>query len=169
MRCCTSQAALANLHPSGTRKQTWASLIDPEKSEEWTKVFKERSCALLPGHTHRSWKSKRRPQPSQPISTRPTKKSSRKRRPYHPKASHWWNAACAVAAQNLRNTQTTETRGIAQARLKGTVRAAKRKWADEYIEKAQLWDVAAWRHGRRQSNVPSLRGPEGIVHSRRSS
>ena len=42
---------------------------------------------------------------------------------------------------------------------------AKRKWADEYIEKAQLWDVAAWRHGRKLSKVPSLRGPEGIVHT----
>jgi hypothetical protein len=40
------------------------------------------------------------------------------------------------------------------ARLKGTVRAAKRKWADEYIEQAQLWDVAAW-----------LQGPDGLVHS----
>ena len=57
------------------------------------------------------------------------------------------------------------TRRVAQARLKGTVRAAKRRWADEHIEKANLWDVAAWRHGRRVSKVPSLRGPDGLVHS----
>jgi hypothetical protein len=29
--------------------------------------------------------------------------------PPHPKASPWWNAACAIAAQNLRDAQTTET------------------------------------------------------------
>ena len=45
------------------------------------------------------------------------------------------------------------------------VRAAKRKWADEYIEQAQLWEVAAWRHGCRLNKVPSLQGQEGIVHS----
>jgi hypothetical protein len=42
---------------------------------------------------------------------------------------------------------------------------AKRLWADDYIEKSQLWEVAAWRHGRRASKVPSLKGPEGIVHT----
>jgi len=50
-------------------------------------------------------------------------------------------------------------------RLKGTVHVAKRKWADEYIEKAQLWEVAAWRHGRKVSKVPSLQGPDGLVHT----
>jgi hypothetical protein len=53
---------------------------------------------------------------------------------------------------------------LAHARLKGTVRAARRKWADEYIEKAQLWEVAAWRHGRKLSKVPSLQGPDGLIH-----
>jgi hypothetical protein len=53
----------------------------------------------------------------------------------------------------------------AQAQLKGTIRTAKRSWADGYIEKAQLWEVAAWRHGRRISKVPSLRGTKGLAHS----
>jgi hypothetical protein len=87
-----------------------------------------------------------------------------KRCPPHPKASLWWNAACAIVTQNLRNAQGKESRSIAHARLKGTVRAAKRRWADEYIEKAQLWDVAAWRHRRRLNKVPVLQGPEGLVH-----
>jgi hypothetical protein len=89
----------------------------------------------------------------------------RRRKPSHPKAAPWWNTACSVATQQLRDAQTTENKGIAQARLKGTVRAAKRKWADEYIEKAQLWEVAVWRHGRRVSKVPSLQGPDGLVHT----
>ena len=46
-------------------------------------------------------------------------------------------------------------------RARTTVRRAP---LDGYIEKAQLWDVAAWRHGRKISKVPSLQGPEGIVH-----
>ncbi len=57
------------------------------------------------------------------------------------------------------------TRAITQARLKGTVRAAKRKWADEYIENANLWEVAGWRHRRRITKVPSLKGPDGLVHA----
>ena len=59
----------------------------------------------------------------------------------------------------------TVARGIAHARLKGTVRAAKRKWADKHIEKAQLWEVVAWRHSCRHTKVPALMGPEGLVHS----
>jgi hypothetical protein len=42
-------------------------------------------------------------------------------RPPYPKASLWWNAACAIAAQTLHKAQTAKDRSIAQARLKGTV------------------------------------------------
>jgi len=73
--------------------------------------------------------------------------------------------ACADAVQNLRDARGRAARATAQACLKGTIRTAKRNWADDYIEKAQLWEVAAWRHGRRISKVPSLRGPEGLVHT----
>jgi hypothetical protein len=45
------------------------------------------------------------------------------------------------------------------------VRVAKRQWANDYIEKTQLWELAAWHHGRRVSKVPSLQGPDGLVHS----
>ena len=83
----------------------------------------------------------------------------------HPKASPWWNATCNAAVQSLREAQTEEARKTAHGKLKGTVRAAKRQWADDYIEKGQLWEVTAWRHGRRLTKVPSLQGPEGLVHS----
>jgi hypothetical protein len=43
--------------------------------------------------------------------------------------------------------------------------AAKQKWANDYIEKAQLWEVAKWRHGRKLSKVPSLQGTEGLAHT----
>jgi hypothetical protein len=43
--------------------------------------------------------------------------------------------------------------------------AAKQKWANNYIEKAQLWEVAKWRHGRKLSKVPSFQGTEGLAHT----
>jgi hypothetical protein len=140
-------------------------LIDPEKGEEWIRAFKARSS-----HFHLSPS----PSPDEIEAAadsltgdirRTNEEVLRKRRPAHPKASPWWNAACAIATKTLRGAQDAESRSLAHARLKGTVRAAKRKWADEYTEQAQLWDVAAWRHGRRLSKVPSLQGPEGLVHS----
>jgi hypothetical protein len=147
------------------QKTNLGFLVDPDKGDEWTKAFKARSHAF----------------PFQPSPTeaeveeeaaafmadihRTNIEIFRKRRPPHAKASPWWNAACALAAHTLRTAQGTEARSIAQGRLKGTIKVAKRKWADEYIQKAKLWDVAAWRHGRKLSKVPSLRGPEGIVHT----
>ena len=91
--------------------------------------------------------------------------SFRRRKPFHPKAAPWWNPACAIVTQNLRNAKDMEARDVAQRRLKGMVRVAKRQWANELIETADLWDVAAWRHGHKVSKVPSLRGPKGLVHS----
>lgn len=140
-------------------------LIDPERSEDWIRAFKERSstCLFQPNPTAEAVE-----EAAEAFTAdihRTNEEVFRQRKPPHPRAAPWWNAACSIATQNLRNAQTTERRGIAQARLKGTVRAAKRKWADEYIEKAQLWEVAAWRHGRKVSKVPSLRGPEGLVHT----
>ncbi len=140
-------------------------IVDLEKGEEWTKTFKERSHAFIFQATPTVAEVEDEAAAFTADINWTNEETFRRHRPPHTKASPWWNATCAVAAQNLRNAQTTETRSIAQARLKGTVRAAKRHWADEYIEKAQLWDVAAWRHGRRISKVPSQQGPEGIVHT----
>jgi hypothetical protein len=140
-------------------------LVDLEKGEEWTKAFKARSHApaFQPVPTEAEVKEEAAAFTADIHKT--NKEIFHKCRPFHPKASPWWNTACGFVVQNLRNARTMETRGIAQARLKGTVRAAKQHWANDYIEKAQLWDVAAWRHGRKVSKVPSLRGPEGIVHT----
>ena len=52
----------------------------------------------------------------------------------------------------------------AQAHLKGTIRAAKCKWADDYIQEAQVWEVASWRHGWRLAKVPPLKTNEGLAH-----
>jgi hypothetical protein len=140
-------------------------VIDPERGGEWIRAFKERSFHFCFQPT---------PSPDEVEAAaasltddihQTNEEILRRRRPAHPKASPWWNAACAVATQNLRVAHDAESRKTANSRLRGTVNAAKRKWADEYIAQAQLWDVAAWRHGRRLSKVPSLQGPEGLVHA----
>jgi len=126
---------------------TLGFVLNPEKKEEWIKAFREQPLPILllitptPDETEQAAEHLVR-------DIQATNETIfRRRRPFHPKASPWWNAACATATQNLRRAQDAATKAVAQARLKGTVRAAKRKWADEYIEKSQLWDVAAWRHG----------------------
>jgi hypothetical protein len=91
-------------------------------------------------------------------------KTLQKRWLHHPKAFPWWNAAYMITVQNLKSTQGP-VQTAAHTRLKGAIHAAKRKWADDYIEKAQLWDIAAWRHRRRISKIPSLRGANGLAHA----
>jgi hypothetical protein len=51
---------------------------------------------------------------------------------------------------------TEEEQRAANRHLKAVVRDAKRRWADEYITMANVWEVAAWRHGRRSSHIPAL-------------
>jgi hypothetical protein len=140
-------------------------ITDPERSEEWIRNFKERSSTF---HFQTNPTIEEIEKETETLTKdihQTNEEVFKRRKPPHPKASPWWNAACSVATQNLRNARTTEMRGTAQARLKGTVRVAKRKWADAYIEKAQLWEVAAWRHGRKASKVSSLKGPDGLVHT----
>jgi len=45
------------------------------------------------------------------------------------------------------------------------VQAAKRNWADKYIQKSNFWEVMKWRHGRRLTKVPPLKRTEGLAHS----
>ena len=152
--------------PAPPHAEDLGYIVDPEKENEWILTFKERSRPFLFFH-----------QPPSPDEVEEAaealtkdiqwtnKKTLCKRHPPHPRASPWWNADCATATQTLRDTTTPEERKIAHARLKGTVSAAKRAWADNYIREAQLWEVAKWRHGRKLSKVPSLQGAEGLVHT----
>ena len=145
--------------------ETLGYVTDPERREEWTNAFKTKTHPLYlqPSPTPEEIEAA--------VDTltediqRTNEEVFDKRRPPHPKAAPWWNAACAIATRNLRFAQDPDERRLAHARLKGTVRTAKRRWADDYIEQAQLWEVAKWRHGRRLSKVPSLQGPTGLVHS----
>jgi hypothetical protein len=140
-------------------------VIDPERGEEWIRAFKARSShvqfQLPPSLDEIEAVAASLAEDIQQTNS----EVLRRHRPAHPKASPWWNAACAIATQTLRDAQNADSRSLAHARLKGMVRVAKRKWADKYIEQAKLWDVAAWRHGRKLSKVPLLQGPDSLVHS----
>jgi hypothetical protein len=71
--------------------------------------------------------------------------------------SRWWNDKCKAAARAMRGGfWTDEEQRAANKHLKTVVRNAKRRWADEYITTANVWEVAAWRHGRRSSHIPAL-------------
>jgi hypothetical protein len=70
--------------------------------------------------------------------------------------SRWWTPACAEAARAVTCAPTQALKDAAAKDLKTTVRTAKRQWADDYITTANVWEVAAWRHGRRQTRIPAL-------------
>jgi hypothetical protein len=71
--------------------------------------------------------------------------------------SRWWNDDCRAAAKAMQEGFWNEAdQHAANAHLKKVVKNAKREWANEYITTANVWEVAAWRHGRRTSHIPTL-------------
>jgi hypothetical protein len=72
--------------------------------------------------------------------------------------SRWWNDECRAAAKAMHDGFWNDAeQRAANHQLKKVVREAKREWANEYITTANVWEVAAWRHGRRSSHIPALR------------
>src|ERR1700677_1606878 len=71
-------------------------------------------------------------------------------------ASKWWNDDCKEAADALRGAENENDRAALNKALKRVVQHAKRDWANRYITAANVWEVAAWRHGRRSSHIPAL-------------
>lgn len=152
-------------NPTHTEEDNRGYVIDPEKEEEWIRAFKAKSRTFPFQPSPSPAEVERAANEFTEDVQRTNEEVFHRRRPHHPKAAPWWNEDCAAAVRSLRNASDTTARDTAHARLKGVIRTAKRKWADEYIEKAQLWEVAAWRHGRRLTKVPALQGPGGLVHS----
>jgi hypothetical protein len=70
-------------------------------------------------------------------------------------SSKWWNDECREAATALANAPEEERTRLGRE-LKRAVCIAKRDWANSYISEANIWEVAAWRHGRRSSHIPAL-------------
>jgi hypothetical protein len=61
--------------------------------------------------------------------------------------SRWWTPACAAATRAVHEAPTQDLKDEASRALKSTVCTAKHSWADDYITTANVWEVAAWRHG----------------------
>jgi hypothetical protein len=70
-------------------------------------------------------------------------------------SSKWWNNDCREAAYALANAPEEEHTQLGRE-LKKVVRTAKRDWANSYISEANIWEVAAWHHGRHSSHIPAL-------------
>jgi hypothetical protein len=70
--------------------------------------------------------------------------------------SRWWNDKCREAAKAMRDGfWMDEAQCAANKHLKKVVREVKRSWANKYISTANVWEVVAWRHGRRSSHIPA--------------
>ena len=66
-------------------------------------------------------------------------------------SSRWWTGECKAASLALKEAQSEDARQQADRNLKKLIHRAKREWADKYITMANIWEVAAWRHGRHQT------------------
>jgi hypothetical protein len=76
--------------------------------------------------------------------------------------SRWWNDECKAAANATKGGFWTEEEARqANRHLKKVVWEAKRDWANDYISTANIWEVVAWRHGRRSLLIPALLGNDG--------
>jgi hypothetical protein len=73
------------------------------------------------------------------------------------------NNECKTAAHELR--EATDPDAIRQLghTLKQVTCKAKQEWANEYITSANVWEVAAWRHGRCSSHIAALRTPDSTL------
>src|SRR5258708_3012250 len=91
-------------------------------------------------------------------------KACKKRKPFHPRASPWWDETCVVAVRMLHTALGAQAKKVASAHLRGATRAAKRKWADKVIGSSKLWEVATWRRGHRLSKVPPLKVDAGLEY-----
>ena len=75
--------------------------------------------------------------------------------------ARWWNDECGEASRAIQVATSTDERRACNRVLKKAVKTAKRNWVDQYITTANIWEVAAWRHGRRSSHIPALIGNDG--------
>ena len=140
-------------------------IVNPDQKEEWIKAFKAGSSPFLLPFSPTAEDVEQAAAVFTKDLHNTNEQIFHRHHPFHPKVAPWWNAACALAVWNLCSARDPSARATAQACLKGTVQVVKCKWADEYIEKAKLWEVVDWRHRHRVSKVPSLKGPDGLVHT----
>jgi hypothetical protein len=77
--------------------------------------------------------------------------------------ARWWNDECKTAAYTLQNASELDNICRLNKELKTVTQHTKWEWANEYIMSANIWEVAAWRHGRRSSHIAALRMVDGTL------
>jgi hypothetical protein len=71
----------------------------------------------------------------------------------------WWNIGCTAAAEALKSASGSGDEEVikkANATLRKVTKTAKREWADNIISEGQVWEVARWCHGRKQSQITAM-------------
>jgi hypothetical protein len=74
----------------------------------------------------------------------------------------WWNEECRQAVAALVGT-TGNVRTQKRLHLRKTLRDAKRSFFESLLTDSltPIWDVAKWRHGRRESLIRPILSPSG--------
>jgi hypothetical protein len=113
-------------------------VVDPEMREDWIKQYKASPphLSLLSIPTAKEVEQAAA-ELFEHIQTA-NKKTFHRRQPNHPKAAPWWNGECTAAMQLVCSTRGQAAHRAALTQLKRTMHAAKRKWANEYIENGKL-------------------------------
>jgi hypothetical protein len=60
-----------------------------------------------------------------------------------------------------RDTVSMDDWSMACVHLGRVTRKAKQNWADDYITRANVWEVAQWRHGRRMTRILAIKLASG--------
>jgi hypothetical protein len=77
------------------------------------------------------------------------------------RSARWWNDECSVAAGALRTAVSQDDQSTARVHLGRVTRKAKRNWADDYITRVNVWEVAQWHHGRCMTRIPAIKLASG--------
>ena len=97
-----------NESPEQNQETNLGFVVDSEKGEIWSKAFKDISCPFHFQNTPTEAEIEEEVESLMADIQKTNEEIFRKCQPPNPKASPWWNAACAIAAQNLRNAQTPD-------------------------------------------------------------
>ena len=136
----------------------YTSGLDSDAWEEWTRLLKDqlpRSDNLTNPHTideatislHQAFDM--------------ACTATMKRRGKTPgRKARWWNTECSDMVEKIRQADGDEKSRL-QRDLAYLIHRTKKTWVDEFIQKTDLWDVAKWRHRRKQSGIPALQNSEG--------
>jgi hypothetical protein len=86
-----------------------------------------------------------------------------KHRPNPNRKYPWWNEECRLAASALIGATGNDRRSL-RSSLRKTIRDAKRDFFENLLTDSStpIWDVAKWRHGRRDSIIHPILSPSGI-------